>query len=215
MVNKICYIIGAGDNHGLDFVVTDGDYVIAADGGLASLQACGVDPDLVIGDFDSLGYTPLHHNVISLSCNKDHTDTFEAIQAGIAKGYKTFHIYGGTGGRFDHTYANIQTLAYLSQMGNAGYLVGKDYVITAITNGGISFPACCDGYVSVFAYSNEADWVSIQGLKYELDNHRLTSTMPMGVSNEFVGVESVIAVVDGTLIIVFPREYLNSMMRAE
>ncbi len=34
MKQKICYVIGAGENYGLDFCPKPDDYVIAADGGL-------------------------------------------------------------------------------------------------------------------------------------------------------------------------------------
>ena len=43
----------------------DADYVIAADRGHDSLMAYGVNPDLVVGDFDSLGEVPNHPKVWS------------------------------------------------------------------------------------------------------------------------------------------------------
>lgn len=66
MKQKICYVIGAGENYGLDFCPKPDDYVIAADGGLKYLEQCNIKPDLVIGDFDTLKYTPQHHNVMML-----------------------------------------------------------------------------------------------------------------------------------------------------
>ena len=56
MGRKICYITGAGENWGIDFVPSANDYVIAVDGGLRYLQEANVDADLVIGDFDTLGH---------------------------------------------------------------------------------------------------------------------------------------------------------------
>ena len=212
MNDKICYIIGAGDNHGLDFTAKDGDYVIAADGGLDHLQAQGIAPDLIIGDFDSVKSKPIQGNVLTLNPEKDFTDMYEAIKIGVEKGYTRFHIYCGTGGRFDHTFANIQALAYLSKQGKTGCLVGKDCVITAIANGGITFDACCEGYVSVFSYSDKSAGVCLEGLKYvHLENNELTSICPMGVSNEFTGAESTITVADGTLVVIFPRRYKNNV----
>ena len=205
--DKICYIIGAGDNYGLDFVAQDGDLVIAADGGLTYLQQQGIVADLVVGDFDSLPQKPTQPHVIALSNIKDDTDMYAAVCEGINRGYKVFYLYCGTGGRFEHTFANIQTLASLSQHNMMGYLIGFDHCITAITNCGISFADCCRGFVSVFSYSDKATGVYLKGLKYELKNAILTNTFPIGVSNEFIGVESTIIVNDGTLMIVFPRGY--------
>jgi len=207
MSNKICYIVGAGENYGLDFTPKPGDYIIAADGGLDYLRETGISADIIIGDFDSVAKKPTQDNVITLNTNKDFSDMYEAVKFGLKKGYETFHIYCGTGGRFDHTYANIQTLAYLSQNGKRGYLIDRDCIITTITNSSISFDSCSSGYISIFSYSNISTGVSLKGLKYtKLKNDELSSICPMGVSNEFIGTESSISVVDGTLIIIFPRK---------
>ena len=128
------------------------------------------------------------------------------MKEGLAKGYKTFHIYGGTGDRPEHTFANIQALAYLSKNGARGYLFGENHIITAVTNGEISFNEDKKGYISVFAYSNEARGVFISGLKYELNDKLILNDMPIGVSNEFIGQNSKISVADGTIIVVWGIE---------
>ena len=48
--------------------------------------------------------------------------------------------------------------------------------------------------------------MTLQGLKFPLDNVCLTSMVPIGVSNEFTGVESMIQVVDGTLIVMWNED---------
>jgi len=208
MTNKTCYIIAAGENHNLDFVAKKDDLIIAADGGYNHLQKQNIKPDLIIGDLDSISHPPPQMSTIPLNSEKDFTDTFEAIKIGIEKGYNHFQIYCGTGGRFDHTYANIQTLAYLSQKGKRGYLIDKDSIITTITNESITFDSSCKGYISVFSYSNISTGVFLKGLKYtKLENNQLTSTCPIGVSNEFIGEESTISVTHGTLVVIFPRKY--------
>lgn len=206
MKDGICYIVGAGKNHGLDFVSQPGDYVIAADGGLKYLEQSGIKADLVIGDFDTLRYKPDHPNVITLSEEKDDTDTLAVMREGIDKGYSTFYIYCGMGGRIEHTLANMQLLAYLSQSNRKGFLFGKDCVITAVTNGSMAFSDSAQGHVSVFSFSDTAMGVYLKGLKYELHNATLTSTFPIGVSNEFIGKKSVVAVTDGTILVVFPKK---------
>ena len=55
----VCYIVGAGDCPPLDNIrINEGDTLIAADAGLRYLRAAGINPDSVIGDFDSLGSVP-------------------------------------------------------------------------------------------------------------------------------------------------------------
>ena len=202
----ICYIVGAGENYGIDFSPCADDFVIAADAGFQVLEQHGINMDLVIGDFDSLPFVPQHSEVITLKKEKDDTDMRAAVLEGMKAGYETFHIYGGTGGRIEHTIANMQLLAELSSGGKRGFLFGRDYIITALTNGTLMLPDYISGYVSVFAHSDRAEGVWLKGLKYELQNAVLTNSYPLGVSNELIGKESSITVKNGTLLIVFPME---------
>ena len=202
---SICYIVGAGENYGLEFQKKDGDYVIAADGGLKHLQECGIESDLIIGDFDSLGAKPKHANIVVLEEEKDDTDMLAAVREGMERGYDVFFIYCGTGGRFEHTLANIQTLGFLAMNGKRGLLIERSSILTVISDGEINFDDSHSGYVSVFSYSETATGVSIKGLKYELENATLTNTFPIGTSNEFIGIPSTICVMNGSLLIVFPK----------
>lgn len=206
MKTKICYVIGAGENYGLDFVPCHTDMVIAADAGLRYLEQSGISADLVIGDFDTLHLKPQHPNVIELNAEKDDTDMLAAVREGIKAGYELFHIYCGMGGRIEHTIANVQLLSELSQNGKQGFLFGQNCILTVITNRTLSFPKSAFGFISVFSYSEKSKGVFLKGLKYELDNATLTNTFPIGVSNEFTGNESVITVKSGTLLVVFPKE---------
>lgn len=206
MNTGICYVVGAGENYGLDFTPRSDDYVIAADAGFQVLEQNGIKIDMVIGDFDTLHQVPTHPNVIVLNKEKDTTDTLSAVREGIKMGYEVFHIYCGTGGRIEHTIANIQLLTELSQSGKHGFLFGKDYIITAVTNETLPFPKEASGFVSVFSHSDKAEGVFLKGLKYKLENAVLSNTYPLGVSNEFIGKESSISVGNGTLVVVFPKE---------
>lgn len=202
-----CYVVGAGDFYGFDMALKPEDYVIAADAGLQYLENEKISANLVIGDFDTLGEVPNHQNVITLSCEKDDTDTLSAVKEGIKLGYDLFLLYGCTGGRIEHTLANIQTLKYLSTQGKRGFLFDEDCIMTAVTNGKIDFLAHDDGYISVFSLTDKSDGVSLKGLKYELTKYTLTSNHPIGVSNEFVGRQSTIEVEAGTVLVVFPKAY--------
>ena len=205
MVQKICYVVGAGDFFGNKINKTVGDYVIAVDGGYQYLQKSAVEIDMVVGDFDSLKEKPVHANMVVLQKEKDDTDMLAALKIGIIKGYKRFFIYGGTGGRIAHTFANFQCLASLSQNHAQGFLFDKHCVITAITNKSIVFDSTHKGYISVLSHSDKAYGVTIKNLKYELDNITVLSTYPIGVSNQFIGKDSIISVEDGTLIVIYEQ----------
>ena len=201
----ICYVFGAGTHYGAPAVPGPNDLVIAADGGYAYLEKHGRSAHVIVGDCDSLSNPPEGVPLVALPKEKDDTDMAAAVRHGMEAGYRVFHLYGGTGGRLEHTLANIQLLADLAQKGARGCLFDQESVITAICNGNLSFPESAAGYVSVFAHSDAAAGVCEKGLKYALQDATLHNTYPMGVSNEFVGRKSVISVREGTLIIVFPQ----------
>ena len=205
MSGPICYIVGAGEDCGLSFVPRQDDLVIAADGGLNALRAVSLEPQIIIGDFDSLGLVPQGSEVITLPKVKDVTDTWAAVEEGMRHGFRHFRLYGCTGGRFEHTLANLQTAAHLAQLGMDCQIIGKTQVITALCCGTAHFSACHTGYLSVFSFTEQCTGVTLKGLKYTLENAVLTSCFPLGVSNEFLGTESSVTVADGTAILVYDR----------
>ncbi|MEF9894682.1 MAG: thiamine diphosphokinase [Clostridia bacterium] len=204
MNEPICMIVGAAALLARCPTPKAGDLVIAADGGYRHLQAAGIAPDIVVGDFDSAP-APMSGQVIKLPCEKDDTDMMAAIKLGLARGYRAFALYGGTGGRIDHTLGNIQALCYLAQHGAQGRLYDAEVVLTAITNARLRFTGADRGTVSVFPLAGDACGVSIEGLKYPLNGVKMRAAVPLGVSNELLGGPGAVTVTDGTLVIVYPR----------
>jgi len=199
-----CYIAGAGE-FVEDLLPVEGDYVIAADGGYTSLISRGVTPDLVVGDFDSLEEIPDHPNIVRSPAEKDDTDMMLAVKHGLERGYNTFTINGGLGGRLDQTLANIQILAYLAENDAFGTLLGLDVCIIAIKGGEVelSVDTARGKSISVFSHNEKAEGVTLKGLRYPLDNATITNTYPIGVSNEFADEDVVISVDNGTLIVMW------------
>ncbi len=205
----ICRIIGAAPDH-CPIHVNEGDLVIAADGGLARLNENGILPDLIVGDFDSLGFVPDSGNIIRHPPEKDDTDTALAVDEGFKRGFDRFVIYGGIGGRLDHTLANLQTLAGIVNRGGTAFLVGCGNIITVIKNGTLCFDGTQFGMVSVFAHGGNAEGVDENGLKYPLDHAVLTCDTPLGVSNEFTEKPAKITVRNGSLIVMWYADDFDS-----
>ena len=202
----ICYIIGAGPVDALTLNPDECDYVIAADAGYLRLAGLSVVADLVVGDFDSMIHKPNHPNLIVYPVEKDKTDMILAIDEGLRRGYQKFVLLGGLGGRLDHTYANIQALSYLAMSGARGYLLGGGTAVTVIKNGTLSFGGDRKGGVSVFCCGETARGVTLRGLKYELRNAVLSPTLPIGVSNEFIGEKCDITVLWGSLAVMWEEQ---------
>lgn len=203
-MDHVCYIIGAW--HGEEAVIRPlpGDFVIAADGGYQAAGSLGITPDLVVGDFDSLGYVPEGVPIERHPVMKDDTDTLLAVRLGLERGYRNFVITGAIGGRLDHTIANLQTLVFLADHGAVGLLYGDSTVATAVKNGSVTLTG--RGTVSVFCFGPPATGVYERGMLYSLTDATVTAGFPIGVSNEFTGEPARVSVEDGTLLILWSAE---------
>ncbi len=210
MQQKNCYIFGAGEYEGIIFPnINDDDLVIAADGGLSLLQQQGITPDIILGDFDSYPAVPpqtQNTEVLVYPVEKDDTDMMLAAKYGLKKGCQCFYLYGGIGGRLDHTLANIQLLAWLSHQGAKGFLYGNRTILTAITNDTLEIPEINDKpnqqiRLSVFCYGETAEGVTIKGCKYNVEDATWNNQYPIGVSNMLTGQPARITVKRGTILI--------------
>lgn len=208
-----CYIVGAGDFTPRGFAPVPGDLVLAADGGYRALCSLGYTPDLLLGDFDSLGDLPLPPDlpVLRFPARKDDTDTGLALRHGLDRGFRDFALYGCAGGRVDHLLANLQSMARVSRLGATIRLAAPEYDAWALTGPAPDAPAsdasaphasgpaphAPDGpaatltlpdrpggtLVSVFCHGDRAEGVTLTGLSYPLDGADLTGDFPLGVSN--------------------------------
>ena len=202
---KECIIFCAAECDRLARPISPGAFVIAADGGLRHTEKLGITPNAVLGDFDSLGYTPEGANVFPVE--KDDTDAMLAVRLGLRQGCDEFLLYGSLDGpRLDHTVANFQTLQFLADHGAVGYLIGNTTMVTVVKNGKITFPAGLSGTISVFCMGADAVGVTETGLFYGLENGTLTSGFPLGVSNHFIGEKAEISVENGSLLVLWERK---------
>ncbi len=210
MAEKKCIIIGAGDLTVGHVSVGKEDLVIAVDGGINYCGVLEIEPDIILGDFDSVNEAQREaildmqkqapDRVIVLKPEKDDTDMLAALRLGLEKGYDYFLLYGATGGRLEHTIANIQCLLYLKAQGAVGYLMDGSGMIFVMKDEEVKLRANLEGYFSLFCLGKEAKGVTICGMKYELEDYTMTNDFPIGVSNEFIGQEATVSVRDGELV---------------
>lgn len=204
-MNNRCVIVGGGDcSPGfLKSVLRGDDYIICADSGYDKLKECDFSPSLIVGDFDSL-VSDLPHNipVLRLPVEKDVTDTESALNEGIKKGFTSFLILGGTGGRFEHTYANIILLAQTCMRGYSCVMADEKHNFYCIHNSRIELARRESTQISVFAFGEEALNVSETGFHYELNGYNLSPFELLGVSNDITAGKGVISVEKGTLIVI-------------
>ncbi len=217
-----CYIVGAGDFTPRGFAPGPDDLVLAADGGYRALYSLGYTPDLLLGDFDSLGDLPLPADlpVLRFPVRKDDTDAGLALRHGLDLGFRDFALYGCAGGRVDHLLANFQSMARVSRLGATVRLAAPDYDAWSLTGPAPDAPAPAapdalapaavlalpprpgGTLVSVFCQGDRAEGVTLTGLAYPLSDAALTGDFPLGVSNRRLdGQRATVAVRRGTLLI--------------
>ena len=184
-----------------------GDLIIGADSGYLTARRLGFPPSLIIGDFDS---APMPASTAGLEvhpAHKDETDCVLSVDAGLRQGFTDFVILGGTGGRLDHTIANLQTLAYLTTWGARGELRDRDCWARVIRDETITLPrgAYLKGpaYLSLFAMGGDCI-VTETGVEYPLQDYPLSPSYPLGISNHIT--DTAVITARGTLLVMLCRE---------
>ena len=213
---KKCYVVGAGEMYGdinpceEDLVVAaDGGVahllslgitpdVIVGDFDSLS-ESVGIDLDIdstlaVMGaDRDGVSYTATKCKIgektveiVKYPVEKDETDAYLAYLIGVSRGYSEFAIYGGVGGREDHTFANLCLLLRIKNEKNNATLYGNGVKFSVLKDEKVKIYGKSGATVSVFAFGTVAEGVYIRGLKYEAHGVDLDPARPLGVSNSFV-----------------------------
>lgn len=184
------------------FIDTYSDFVICADRGIIHAEKLGIFPDIVTGDFDS-------YNGKNFSCGeiyravpeKDDTDTMLAVKIAIQRGATDIRLYGATGKRFDHTFANIQTLIYAYENSCRMTIYDEDNIITLQGKGTEFYPEYKNWYFSVFSLTEKLHIKEMSGVKYPLKEYTIMQNFPLGVSNEIID-KAVITIESGLALIV-------------
>lgn len=207
-----CVIIPAWAPDGIRDVTGLGedDFVICADGGYALARRENIRPDMLVGDFDSLGGVPddlpQGCRVVRVPREKNETDTFLCLRCGMEAGFRDFVLAGGIGGRLDHTVANLQLLAYAARWGISLWMMDRNNRAAVMEPGEMRIPRAEGFKLSVLSFSDHAEGVTLINVKYPLTEAVLTQDFPLGVSNEFEGAEAVIRLKEGRLLLLLSRD---------
>jgi thiamine pyrophosphokinase len=210
-----CALIGATEFNTAHFARQRFDCVVAVDAGYASLTAIGYEPDVVVGDFDSLGYVPDAVNLLRLPCEKGESDMEMAVRVAVERGCDTLLLYGALGRRMDHTLANLQVMVGCARRGLRVAAVDAECAVVALDGQGMSElafapfdPTPLDAgaygrFLSLFAYGSPAYGVCEEGLKYALRDATVPDDVSLGLSNEFTGERARLSVGCGNVLVTF------------
>ncbi len=204
---KRCVIISNGTTDLDSFNFLPDDYIICADGGIKYAEKFGITPSLVVGDFDSTDLSKVDFQTICYPKEKDVTDTMIAISYGIEQNCTEFVFLCSLGGRLDHTIANIQNLAELSQKGINAYIFDENNIAFVLCGECEKKIKRKDGFkLSIFSLTDECKGVTLNGVKYPLLDYNLSSLIPLGISNEFESDYATIKIKEGRLLVILSHD---------
>lgn len=193
------------------------DTIICADGGYLHAREAGIIPDAVIGDFDSADFDEIANDlraadpsgscqILRCAAEKDDTDTMICLKYAIDRGFDEFTVLGGLGGRLDHTVANLQTMSHAVDTGKTIWFIDGNNRATLRKPGSLTVHKAEGFKISLFSYGDCCEGVSIQGVKYPLENCLLNNSFPLGVSNEFIEEKIEISHFSGKLLIILSHD---------
>ena len=183
---------------------TRDDLVIAADSGYENAVLMGVRPDILLGDFDSIGERriPSEIKILKVPAEKDFTDTQLAVDTAIKNGADEIVIIGGLDGRLDHTLSNLAILEDMWERKIFCSITDGKNRVRYIENASTLIPRSGFRYLSLIARTKKLRGVEIKGCKYPLDNATINKNFQFAVSNEIIENCALIAIRKGGAYIV-------------
>ena len=156
------------------------DKLICADKGYEYAKRLNLTPDIILGDFDSLGYIPENAEVFSK--DKNFSDTELAIRKAINLGATEIDIYFCLGGRLDHELFNINLLKYAKNLGVTAKIISGNTAVRLISGSG-TYSVKKGGYVSFVPFSDVVHIKKSKGLNYPLDGIKALRGETLTLSN--------------------------------
>jgi len=190
------------------------EYCVAADKGVAFCETAEIEPDYIVGDFDSFSgerleqYLSVHPvPVRTFNPVKDATDTEIALRHVVEMGAGQIVLLGVTGGRMDHFLASLQCLHISLAAGIPAWILDSCNRISlhdqAFT---IRKREQFGRFVSFFPAGEAVENLTLEGFKYPLHNHYMTNTDSLGVSNELQAEVARVSFTAGILFMVQSRD---------
>jgi len=183
------------------------EILIVVDGALTVTHHLGIQPDYIVGDFDTVDNSLLEHYekdiILRHPPEKDQTDTELAIETALSAGCRELKLFGATGSRLDHSLGNIFLLQSLLECGikaeiinenNRLYLKNKSFSLKRNEVWG--------DYVSLLPLTETVEEVTLTGFKYPVKKLTFYRERTLGISNEITEEEANVEFGKGIFIVV-------------
>lgn len=203
----VCIVAGGEMDTQYVSAISTADVVIGADRGALWLIEHGIDPDVVIGDFDSVTVQEkriVHDHAgryIEYSSDKDETDLELAIEEAVRYKPMRVIIYGVLGKRLDHTLTAIYLLERLESHNIYGEIVdnfNKIYIVRRLmsVSKDSGYP-----YISLLPLGVSVN-ITLRGFLYDVTKRSLLRAASLGVSNRILAKNASIQVHRGKILVI-------------
>ena len=162
-----------------DYDFNESSFIVACDGGFEYLKKRKITPNLILGDFDSLGYIP--NNAKAYPVEKDFTDGELALNECLKQNIKDIDFICAGGGREDHFLGNLSLVNKACSEGCFVKLITVNSIIYC-TNNPIYLSVNKNVIISVVAIEDSFIENS-SGLKYPFINRIIKKESTLGISN--------------------------------
>lgn len=201
------------DQAAVQMFVQPGDFLVAVDGGLRYTTRLGLDPDLLIGDLDSVSAQEIDRvsraqgRVVRHPVDKDETDLELALLAVLRAGYREIIILGALGGRLDMSLANI-SLLLLPELAACDVRLEdgiEEVFLIRAGSPGAGISGQVGDRVSLLPWGGPAVGIRTEGLFYPLDGETLFPERTRGISNRMVVDQAKVVLESGLLVCIHTR----------
>jgi thiamine pyrophosphokinase len=187
------------------------DYLICADGGTRHALALDLQPNLVIGDMDSLKkgqWQKLKNAGIPIELyphDKNETDLELAIMRAIELEPKEILVIAALGGRLDHTLGNLALLSDIRLLAfNTRFDDGVEEIFFCRQQ--VEIQGRSGDILSLIPWGGAVERIQTQGLRWSLNRETLYPQKTRGLSNEMRGNTAFVSIGAGLLLILHRRQ---------
>lgn len=189
-------------------VLRPDDYLIGADGGTLHLLAMDRQPNVVVGDLDSLSRDTVDSLVadgVSVERHKpekDQTDLELALEHALEDGADEIVLVGALGGRLDQTLANLLIVAQRDWPVPVRVVEGDQVAEVLRGPGQLALHGPAGSTVSAIPLSAAVTGITYTGLEYPLNDAMLRFGSTRGVSNVLAASPASIRIDSGILLVI-------------
>ena len=203
----------------LKSLISPDSFFIAADGGWVHAQHLGIQPHVLIGDFDSIPeneFAALSESALQLirfPQAKDQTDLELALHEAVKRGYHDILIVAGLGGRVDQTIGNLVLLTHPAFKGCQIHMDDGVEEIWLVKST-LTIHGQLGDRVSLIAFGVDAEGITTRGLKYPLTDETLFPYQTRGISNLMTSAVARIDLQHGRLLCIHSRRKPDDQIKS-